>query len=66
MEFGQFLTHPFGYGPKQPVRAREGIPQDDQVIGLACVFHLRVLAVAGGLLGLFQPLVHLIEGEITE
>src|SRR3954451_21262140 len=45
---------------------REGIHQNDQVIGIACVLDVRVLAVTGGLLGPLQHLVYLVEVEITE
>src|SRR5271155_1588434 len=46
--------------------SREGIHQDDQVIGIACVLNVRVLAVTGGFLGSLQQLVYLVEIEIAE
>src|SRR5262249_47578433 len=66
VELGQFLTQSLVHRPEQPVMTCEGVHQDDQVISIARVFDIRVLAVAGGLLGLLQHLVHLVEVEVTE
>src|SRR5262249_31221523 len=66
VELGQFLTQPLVHRPEQPVMSCEGVHQDDQVIGVARVLDVRVLAVASGLLGLLQHLVHLVEVEVTE
>ncbi len=35
VEFGQFLAQPLVHRPQQPVMARKGIHQNDQVIGIA-------------------------------